>query len=353
MCVSQWVRSRALAEPRRHPPLTPFPPDRRKELERVNLSFSDIAKRIGIDWQELDPTRKGHYLREASHDWTHFRREVNSYRGSDKYAQYAAYLSDFARRHKSSADAPGKSQQASSSRNDQDALGQHHAALAGSTSDLTSDGLQPLDRGHMDYPQTQPPSNIAPAPSAKFWTSHASTGALPPAHVTATASDFAPMGHAVNPLATSHYWPPGHAPPPPDMFGGPALRRDNPGLEESGRAELPSLPPIDTYQDFSQGNLHASTLDSPYAAAPSVVTSPTNSTAFFPYDSTNLGPPESVMFHNAAFPPSIDLTSDPAFLRTPAQAAIACRQDELDSPEMFGDGSDPDRRWHAPARYPF
>ncbi|KAB8542122.1 hypothetical protein FH972_025585 [Carpinus fangiana] len=73
-----------------------FSKDKRKEYQERRLSFSELAKQIGIDWQDLSPTLKNKYLGDAASDWTAFRKALDEYHASDQYADYVQYLRDFA-----------------------------------------------------------------------------------------------------------------------------------------------------------------------------------------------------------------------------------------------------------------
>lgn len=76
-----------------------FAKDRRRDYEGRGLTFSDLAKQIGVEWQELDSNLKTTYLAAAGDDWTKYRKALNNYQNTKEHAEYVAYLHEFARKN--------------------------------------------------------------------------------------------------------------------------------------------------------------------------------------------------------------------------------------------------------------
>ncbi|KAF2841802.1 hypothetical protein M501DRAFT_1013192 [Patellaria atrata CBS 101060] len=92
---------------RRHPKPDPNAP-RRPKTAYVNFaenlradpaissqSFVDIAKAVGRQWQLLDPAVKQKWEAEAAHAMDAYTKEMDSYKLTDQYRDYQAYLDDF------------------------------------------------------------------------------------------------------------------------------------------------------------------------------------------------------------------------------------------------------------------
>ena len=75
------------------------PPEVRDELKPLNLSFTDIAKRVGENWQVLSPEEKEPYESQASAAKEKYHTEMAAYKMTDSYREYQRYLADFKAKH--------------------------------------------------------------------------------------------------------------------------------------------------------------------------------------------------------------------------------------------------------------
>ena len=73
--------------------------DIRDELKPLNLSFTDIAKRVGENWQVLSPEEKEPYERRASMAKERYHTEMAAYKLTEQYREYQRYLADFKNKH--------------------------------------------------------------------------------------------------------------------------------------------------------------------------------------------------------------------------------------------------------------
>lgn len=67
----------------------------REELRRQNLSFTEIAKRVGESWQVLLAEEKELYESQASSAKEKYHGEMAEYKKNDEYREYSKYLTDF------------------------------------------------------------------------------------------------------------------------------------------------------------------------------------------------------------------------------------------------------------------
>lgn len=92
---------------RRHPKADENAPERppsayvifsnkiREELRPQNLTFTDIAKRVGESWQVLLAEEKEPYESQASAAKEKYHAEMAKYKKTDAYKEYTQYLADF------------------------------------------------------------------------------------------------------------------------------------------------------------------------------------------------------------------------------------------------------------------
>ncbi|MCJ1341472.1 hypothetical protein MMC09_006768 [Bachmanniomyces sp. S44760] len=73
----------------------------REILRPQNLSFTDIAKRVGESWQVLPAEEKESYEFEASAAKERFNVELAKYKNTTSYREYSQYLSEFKAKHAS------------------------------------------------------------------------------------------------------------------------------------------------------------------------------------------------------------------------------------------------------------
>jgi HMG (high mobility group) box/SAM domain (Sterile alpha motif) len=67
----------------------------REELKGRNLSFTEIAKLVGENWQNLAPAEKEPYEQQAFSAKERYNNELAEYKKTTNYKEYAQYLADF------------------------------------------------------------------------------------------------------------------------------------------------------------------------------------------------------------------------------------------------------------------
>jgi hypothetical protein len=67
----------------------------RVDLRGRNLSFTEIAKLVGENWQNLSPSEKEPYEAQAFIAKEKYNAELAEYRRTENYKKYAEYLLDF------------------------------------------------------------------------------------------------------------------------------------------------------------------------------------------------------------------------------------------------------------------
>jgi hypothetical protein len=99
---------------RRHPKADENAPERppsayvifsnrmREELKGRNLSFTEIAKLVGENWQNLSPSEKEPYEQQAYTAKDKYNNELAEYKKTDRYKEYSQYLVDFKSKHSNS-----------------------------------------------------------------------------------------------------------------------------------------------------------------------------------------------------------------------------------------------------------
>lgn len=92
---------------RRHPKPDENAPDRppsayvifsnkiREDLKHQQLSFTEIAKRVGEYWQNLPPSEKEPYESQAFADKDKYNNALAEYKKTENYSNYQAYLAEF------------------------------------------------------------------------------------------------------------------------------------------------------------------------------------------------------------------------------------------------------------------
>ncbi|KAL8939761.1 MAG: hypothetical protein Q9211_002597 [Gyalolechia sp. 1 TL-2023] len=101
---------------RRHPKADGHAPDRpqsayvifsnkiRDDLKTENLSFTEIAKRVGELWQALTPEGKKPFENQAGVAKEEYLSDLAHYKMTDKFKEYTHYLADFKAKHPSKPD---------------------------------------------------------------------------------------------------------------------------------------------------------------------------------------------------------------------------------------------------------
>lgn len=71
----------------------------RDELKGRNLSFTEIAKLVGENWQNLIPGEKEPYEQQASFAKEKYNNELTEYKKTENYKEYSQYLAEFKAKH--------------------------------------------------------------------------------------------------------------------------------------------------------------------------------------------------------------------------------------------------------------
>ncbi|KAJ6446244.1 High mobility group, superfamily [Purpureocillium lavendulum] len=67
----------------------------REDLKGQSLTFTEIAKLVGENWQSLDPTEKETYESQANAAKEKYHRDLAEYKKTPEYRRYSHYLHDF------------------------------------------------------------------------------------------------------------------------------------------------------------------------------------------------------------------------------------------------------------------
>lgn len=67
----------------------------REDLKSQNLTFTEIAKLVGENWQSLAPAEKETYESQANAAKEKYHRDLAEYKKTPDYRRYAQYLHDF------------------------------------------------------------------------------------------------------------------------------------------------------------------------------------------------------------------------------------------------------------------
>ncbi len=73
----------------------------REELKGRNLSFTEIAKLVGENWQNLSPADKEPYEQQAFSAKEKYNNELSEYKKTNSYKEYSQYLAEFKARQSS------------------------------------------------------------------------------------------------------------------------------------------------------------------------------------------------------------------------------------------------------------
>lgn len=71
----------------------------RENLKPQSLSFTEIAKRVGEQWQLLTPDVKGQFESQAASAKERYRADLEEYKKTDNYREYSEYLIEFKQRN--------------------------------------------------------------------------------------------------------------------------------------------------------------------------------------------------------------------------------------------------------------
>lgn len=67
----------------------------RDDLKSHNLTFTEIAKLVGENWQSLPSAEKEGYESQANAAKENYHRKLAEYKKTPEYRKYAQYLQDF------------------------------------------------------------------------------------------------------------------------------------------------------------------------------------------------------------------------------------------------------------------
>lgn len=70
----------------------------REDLKGRTLTFTEIAKLVGENWQSLTRAEREPYETQAQEDKERYNRELADYKKTSEYERYCEYLNDFRKR---------------------------------------------------------------------------------------------------------------------------------------------------------------------------------------------------------------------------------------------------------------
>lgn len=70
----------------------------REDLKSQNLTFTEIAKLVGENWQNLPPAEKEAFESQANAAKEKYHRDLVEYKKTPEYRRYVQYLQDFKQR---------------------------------------------------------------------------------------------------------------------------------------------------------------------------------------------------------------------------------------------------------------
>lgn len=75
--------------------ITNISAEMREDLKSQNLTFTEIAKLVGENWQSLAPAERETYESQANAAKEKYHRDLAEYKKTPEYRKYAHYLQDF------------------------------------------------------------------------------------------------------------------------------------------------------------------------------------------------------------------------------------------------------------------
>ena len=85
----------------------------REDLKSQNLTFTEIAKLVGENWQNLAAPEKEAYETQANTAKEKYHRDLLDYKKTPEYRKYAQYLQDFKEKQARQNQSKSKSQSSS------------------------------------------------------------------------------------------------------------------------------------------------------------------------------------------------------------------------------------------------
>lgn len=74
----------------------------RDDLKGRNLTFTEIAKLVGENWQSLSPTEKEPFESQAQKAKDKYNQDLTEYKKTPEYRNYMVYLQEFKAKHSNS-----------------------------------------------------------------------------------------------------------------------------------------------------------------------------------------------------------------------------------------------------------
>ena len=71
----------------------------REDLKGRNLTFTEIAKLVGENWQNLSPSEKEPFETQAQTAKDRYNQDLAMYKKTPEYKKYMVYLQDFKAKH--------------------------------------------------------------------------------------------------------------------------------------------------------------------------------------------------------------------------------------------------------------
>ena len=71
----------------------------RENLKGQNLSFTEIAKLVGQNWQDLSAEEKASYESQAALAKQEYNRQLVDYKRTENYQDHLRYLAEFRAKH--------------------------------------------------------------------------------------------------------------------------------------------------------------------------------------------------------------------------------------------------------------
>lgn len=105
----------------------------REDLKGRNLSFTEIAKIVGENWQVIPRQEREQFERRAQRSKERYCRELAAYKGTDEYRKYAQYLADFKKKQQANHQVKdaGKRPRSGSASNPGRSGHRHHGSVSG------------------------------------------------------------------------------------------------------------------------------------------------------------------------------------------------------------------------------
>ncbi|KAH8199380.1 hypothetical protein TruAng_006466 [Truncatella angustata] len=161
----------------------------REDLKGQNLTFTEIAKLVGENWQSLVRTEKEPYETQAQVLKEKYNRDMTEYKKTADYKRYADYLHDFRKRqalhdaHKRARVDGDSSNRRSGSGMSLSASNTHNHAGSGSESHLGSEP-PPTRQQRLGSITSQSDTHVSPIVSSSAFPRHADDTLLSPTAVT-------------------------------------------------------------------------------------------------------------------------------------------------------------------------